>query len=613
MKTITFKQLTIKNFLSVGDTPVCIDFRPGLHIITGINKDKVDRRNGVGKSTIADALYFALYGSTLRELKKEFICNNISPGRCEVSLTIDVTDKQSVSEFKIVRLLNPTKCYLYKNGEDCTRDTILHTTDYINNLISTSEEVFQNCVLMTVNNTIPFMAKRRIDKRKFIEGILNLEVFSSMISILRNEYNEKRRELETECTIRDEVENSLKNYTEQQQIYENNKIEKLKKYNSRQHDNEQELKILQEKIQNIKVLDSTEYITKLNILDTKLKSCNERVDNITRESIELKTCINYKLKQLESLSGIKQEPKCPTCLRVITDDDADHLEDERKSIKQEIKQLKTDLDEHEDSLNSLSSTKKIIQDRKQSLNEIITNAKLQQQQIQSYKDRIDQLISWQEELKQDIEEIDNQSNQFDNSINETNNRLISIRSNINKLKEQIKDLDVVKFVVSEEGVKSYIVKKILELLNSKLSYYLKKMDSNCLLFFNEYFEEQIVDDKGKICSYFNFSGAERKNIDLACLFTFMDIRRLQGDVSFNVSMYDELFDSSLDEKGVDLVINILKERLEKYNECMYVISHRKESVNFTTQAEIRDGDIIFLKKENGITTRIPYEKNKQSV
>ena len=152
MKNITFKKLLIKNFLSVGDTPVEVEFRPGLHIITGINKDKVDRRNGVGKSTIADALYFALYGSTLRELKKEFICNNISPGRCEVSLTIVVKDKQQTNEYTITRLLNPTKCYIYKNGQDCTRDTILNTTDYINKLINTSEDVFQNCIIMTVNN-----------------------------------------------------------------------------------------------------------------------------------------------------------------------------------------------------------------------------------------------------------------------------------------------------------------------------------------------------------------------------------------------------------------------------------------------------------------------------
>ena len=138
MKHIQFKNLTIKNFLSVGDIPVSIDFKPGLHIVTGLNKDKVDRRNGVGKSTIADALYFALYGNTLRELKKEFISNNISQGKCEVALTLLVSSKQSNTEYKIVRLLNPTKCYIYKQGEDVTRDTIGNTTDYINDLISLS-------------------------------------------------------------------------------------------------------------------------------------------------------------------------------------------------------------------------------------------------------------------------------------------------------------------------------------------------------------------------------------------------------------------------------------------------------------------------------------------
>ena len=129
-------------------------------------------------------------------------------------------------------------------------------------------------------------------------------------------------------------------------------------------------------------------------------------------------------------------------------------------------------------------------------------------------------------------------------------------------------------------------------------FFLKRMDANCICVFNEYFEEQIIDEKGKICSYFNFSGAERKNIDLACLFAFMDIRRLQGDVAFNFSVYDELFDSSLDEKGVDLVTEILKERVEKYKECIMVISHRKESMKNAT------GEIIFLEKKNGITTRI---------
>ena len=209
-----------------------------------------------------------------------------------------------------------------------------------------------------------------------------------------------------------------------------------------------------------------------------------------------------------------------------------------------------------------------------------------------------QYQNWNKQINQDIQQSKTEKNKFDSLINDTTERLHVLQDGIDGYKKDLHILDIIKFIVSEEGVKSYIVKKILQLLNSKLAYYLKKLDANCMCYFNEYFEEEIIDEKGKLCSYFNFSGAERKSIDLACLFAFMDIRRLQGDVSFNFSIYDELFDSSFDERGVELVLGILKERIEKYSECIFVISHRKESVKLAT------GDIIQLQKKNGITTRI---------
>ena len=129
------------------------------------------------------------------------------------------------------------------------------------------------------------------------------------------------------------------------------------------------------------------------------------------------------------------------------------------------------------------------------------------------------------------------------------------------------------------------------------------MDANCICRFNEYFEEEIVNEKNEQCSYFNFSGAERKNIDLAILFTFIDMRRLQGDVAYNLLMFDELLDSSLDEKGVELVLNIIKERVDKHNESIYVISHRKESVKAAS------GEVIILEKKNSITTRVDLSNN----
>ncbi len=196
--------------------------------------------------------------------------------------------------------------------------------------------------------------------------------------------------------------------------------------------------------------------------------------------------------------------------------------------------------------------------------------------------------------------MENTSTEFDNLIETTKARTEELDKLISQKKATVQMLEVVKYVISEEGVKSYIVNKLLELLNSKLMYYLKKLDSNAICYFNEFFEEEIVNEKNKICSYFNFSGAERKSVDLACLFTFSDLRRMQGGVKYNIAFYDELFDSSFDEKGIELIIDILKERAEQYNECIYVISHRSESLKAVT------GEVVYLQKENGITNRVDF-------
>ena len=201
MKYVNFKELKIKNFLSVGSEPVHISFNKGLNIVTGINRDKEDRRNGVGKSTIADALYFGIFGQTLREIKKNFIPNNLTGGTCEVQLSFTIDDpKHGINDFDIIRSINPSKVYVYKNKIDKTRDSIANTNEYINTVLSSTPEIFQNCVIMTLNNHIPFMSKSKNDKRKFIEQIFNLEIFSKMLLELRNEHNEVKRNFDIEVT-----------------------------------------------------------------------------------------------------------------------------------------------------------------------------------------------------------------------------------------------------------------------------------------------------------------------------------------------------------------------------------------------------------------------------
>ncbi len=252
------------------------------------------------------------------------------------------------------------------------------------------------------------------------------------------------------------------------------------------------------------------------------------------------------------------------------------------------------------SLDKAREVKRKIQTSITQYNNKLADNKVTLQKKQNTNDRINQLKEWQSELRVDLETINNTETDFDKIIEETQIRLTDLETKVKEYRDAISKLDIVKYVVSEEGVKSYIVNKLLELLNSKLLHYLKRLDSNSICVFNEYFEEEILNEKNKLCSYFNFSGAERKSIDLACLFTFSDIRRLQGGVQYNIAIYDELFDSSFDEKGIELITQILQDRVEELDECSIVISHRKESIKAVT------GEVVYLIKENGITKRVDY-------
>lgn len=596
MKYINFDSVKIQNFLSVGETPVEINFNKGLNIITGNNKDKVDRRNGVGKSTVADSIYFALYGTTLRDLKKDHIINNITQKNCVVELNFSVNVDGDNNRYKIIRKISPSKCLIYKDDVDLTRDSMVNTTDYICKLLNTTSDVFQNCVILTINNAVPFMAKKKLEKRKFIEGILNLQVFSDMLAGVRAEYNSVVRDLDVECAKYEEVSNSIDTLNTQKHNAEMERLRSRNKLEARKdvcHNEMDDLKKQKESIAKIITNDVAEQISNVN---TAIETVDSKVNQLVKEHTKIKTLQEVNTLKREKLSS--EHHQCPMCLHQLDNTHRALIQEERHNLQTLIDELERSRVETKSRLEKARSIQQQLVAEKTKLNDKLNQSNIQKQNALNIEKQLKQLTTQFADINDDLKSLERQDNTIDKQIEEITQRLESKQQAIDRIKKTISKLDVIKFVVSEEGVKSYIVKKILQLLNSKLAYYLKKMDSNCICVFNEYFEEEIIDEKGKPCSYFNFSGAERKNIDLACLFAFMDIRRLQGDVAFNFSMYDELFDSSLDERGVELVIDILKERIENFNECVMVISHRKESTKMAT------GDIIFLEKQNGVTTRI---------
>ena len=601
MKYINFNSVTIRNFLSVGNEEVSIDFKQGLNIITGINKDKEDRRNGVGKSTIADAIHFAIFGETIRELSKDFIVNSINKKDTVIQLDFSINENNEIKNYKIVRKLKPTKCYLFIEGVDMTESTIPNTNKQIKSLLNCSPEVFQNCVIMSLNTTLPFMAQRKVEKRKFIEGILNLEIFSEMLLKARAEHNEVQKNYEGANKDYDHASNIYKLLTDQKDNFLSNIAEQKDKINNR-------IKILKEDIESnklkIKPINKELYEksrTKYNQIEEKLSDISTQLSDIKTKITRHETEIDFHTKKLNSI-GTKEDV-CPVCLHDITSNDRDHIEREKSNIKQEINNCNDDIESLKLQINSINNIKKDNKTAQEKIKEYISNIKTTNNNNKLTKSYIDNLTKEletncndQQELKSKESSIELQD--LDNKIVTKLKEVEELEKDTNEIHKQLEILQIVKYILSEEGVKSFIVKKILDVLNNRLVYYLNEMDANCVCRFNEFFEEEIVNEKGEKCSYFNFSGAERKNIDLAILFTFMDMRRLQGDVAYNLVMFDELLDSSLDEKGVELVLNIIKERVDTYKESIYIISHRKESVKAAT------GDVIMLEKRNGITKKV---------
>jgi DNA repair exonuclease SbcCD ATPase subunit len=295
-----------------------------------------------------------------------------------------------------------------------------------------------------------------------------------------------------------------------------------------------------------------------------------------------------------------KDSSCPTCFRKIEDHDKYILDIEISKLKSEIEKCTNELNAITENIAKYEDQKKRGVAKVKQLNADLSKAKVQESKKEDSIYRIDQLKKWLVSLDSDIAELQSGKTDIDELIPEQNLIIEKNKSSLDDLHFNLRIYDLAKHIFSEEGVKTVIVNRLLETFNERLDYYLQRMDANCTCYFNETFDEIIKNDKDEVCSYFNFSGAERKAIDFACLFAFMDMRRIVGNVVYNVSIYDELFDSSLDEKAINLISDILKERVSLYDECVYIISHRKESIGFAT------GNVYFLEKKDGVTKMLDY-------
>ena len=284
MKRINFKSIKIQNLLSIGNDPVQINFKKGINFITGINKDKNNRRNGTGKSTILTGIFWGLFGENDRNIKNEFLVNNITKSKTYVEINFEVIKNDELNSYKIIRTLKPSSCLLYENGKDVTLSSIANTNSKIIEIISSTPEMFQNCLIMSLNDTIPFMAKKEIDKRKFIEQIFNLEFFNKMLLDIRNDFNNKKKEKDIQDVILNEKQILLKSDIKQKENYDIKILQNIAKTKNKIKDIDVTIENLQKEKNRLEQI----YQEALKELKKEAKSLSEIHQNMNKSSSILK-------------------------------------------------------------------------------------------------------------------------------------------------------------------------------------------------------------------------------------------------------------------------------------------------------------------------------------
>lgn len=594
MNKILFRSLFIKNFLSIGDNPIEIDFQKGINLITGENLDN-NTRNGVGKSSLIEAIYWCLFGKTIRDIKNDKIVHSHGKNACEVVLKLQIQNNKNSVEYSIKRCLNPSKVQVFCDDKDVTLSTIPNNDDFIKKVLHANEELFNNAVIMTANNTLPFMAQKKVDKRKFLEGVFNLNIFTDMLLKARSDFNNVKKENDLLSNSFINEQKNLEIFEKQKEKNEEIKNKKIEEYLNKIEEVEIEINQIKSKNLDINKIDFdlknfNDTLSKLEKgLENKEIELNESNNTLTEIRIKLEILNNNK-KDLNKKGKI-----CPVCNREYSEKEVVDIDQKILEISENINKydkIKEDINgKIKNNQNKILEIKNAILKTKDKIKKLIEEKNKELIKEEKIKGLLDKIKN----LKELIEEKKKEKDDTSAHIEKIKKTIQKIEEDLKEVKKDLSILENVKFVLSEEGVKTFIIKKLLDALNERLNFYLKKLDAPCTCYFDDQFEETITNSNGKECSYFNFSGGERKRIDIAILFMFQDILRYYSGTFFSLSMYDELFDSAIDESGIEKILDILKNRVDLNEESIYIISHNKLAIKNNFE------NIIFLKKEKNKT------------
>ncbi len=565
---IKFKKIRWKNFLSYGDRFTEID----------LNKTKTSLiigQNGSGKSTMLDALSYALFAKPHRNIIKNQLPNSINKKHCVVEAEFSV----GKADYLIRRTIKPTSFEIWKDGDMLNQSH--HTKDYQKileqNILKLNHKSFHQVIVLGSSSFIPFMQLPPRNRRAIIEDLLDISVFSKMNMILKEktthlkdeikEFNYKLEISQTKLEAQKKHISEVKRLTNQNIDSKNNAIEKA----------QQEIKELTDK--NIKLSESLESISDNNTKE--LKEAHDRKTDVMHKQARLRSSIEELVKNTKFY---EDNLNCPTCEQTITED---FRENKINSGKEYAKELSSKMTE-------LTAMSKDIEKRVDIANEIATQITKAHSELFSNTKEIDKLNTFIKttlnEISHDVTiDLKNAEKEAEEIASEV------LKSNDQKLiaNEQYSYNLAMTEMLKDTGIKTKIIKQYLPVMNTLINQYLQVLDFFVHFDLDEEFNETIRSRHRDAFSYDSFSEGEKQRIDLSLLFTWRQIAKMKNSVATNLLILDETFDSSLDHDGVENLLKILHTLGTDTN--IFVISHKGEILNG------KFDDTIEFKKERNFS------------
>jgi len=564
---IKFTTLKWKNFLSTGNSFTTVDF-------TDSKTTLVVGHNGAGKSTMLDALAFALFGKAHRNISKPQLLNSINNKNCVVEVQFNV----SGSNYKIVRGIRPNIFEIWKDGTMINQSS--HSKEYQKileqNIIKLNHKSFHQIVVLGSSSFIPFMQLAAGARRDVIEDLLDINVFSKMNTILKEKnglLKEDIKSTEYDLELAKEKIDLQSKYIKEVESLSNDQIESK----------ELEIKDVNDEIQTLQTSNAT-------LSDEIDQSSIGLQEDLKKNHDKKQALLQYKAEFNQKISTLVKETKfyeendtCPTCSQDIDSELRSTKLTTAKTKAAEIQKALDDVGDQstvvEDALSQLTNTSEDIRNKTASISSNNREIVRLQGQIQNINDAITKIRGNDGDVAKSKTDLELLKGKKDDLFEK---RLY--------LNESLSYNSVILEMLKDTGIKTKIIKQYLPVINKLVNQYLQVLDFFVSFHLDEAFSETIRSRHRDAFTYDSFSEGEKQRIDLALLFTWRMIAKMKNSVATNLLILDETFDSSLDYEGVDNLMKIIHTLDDDTN--VFVISHK--------------GDILEGKFEN----KLEFHKEK---